>query len=202
MRTVRMAAIGVATFLAGSGLQAQTLSGNLTVDDAFFAYISTNDSVAGTLVDSSGSSYWYTTQSFSASLTPGTTYYLHIYGKDIFGDVSGFVGSFSLAGTGFTFANGAQTLLTNSTNWNVSTTGFGTGYFTPVNYGAGALPWGVRQGIDPNADWIWTGPKGTLGQAYFSTVIEAAAVPEPSTLALVLPALGLMGLIARRRQQR
>src|ERR1039458_8120985 len=56
--------------------QATTINGNMTVDNAFYAYVSTNNAVLGTLVASGNS--WPTTFSLSAALTPGVTNYLQI----------------------------------------------------------------------------------------------------------------------------
>jgi PEP-CTERM motif len=179
--------------------QAATLSGNLTVDDAFTAYLSTSDAVAGTALVSGTS--WTSAQSFSATLNAGQTYYLHVAGRDVYGVISAFLGSFNLTPDA-QFSNGTQFLVTNTTDWQVSATGFGNGYAAPNSLGAnGANPWGNLGGIAPNAEWIWTGP-GQLGEAYFSTKITVAAVPEPESYALMLTGLGLVGAVVRRRAQR
>lgn len=177
---------------------ATTLSGNLTADDAFTAYLSTDDSVAGTLLVSGSS--WPSAQSFSTTLTSGNTYYLHIAAKDVFGAPSAFLGSFSLSDTNFTFGNGTQTLASNSINWEVSATGFGLAYSTPYDgFGAnGVGPWGTMSSIASDARWIWTGPSGTVGEAYFTTTITA--VPEPETYAMLLAGLGLLGFTRSRKE--
>jgi len=186
-----------------TGASATTLTGNITADDAFVAYLSTDNSVAGTELTSSNS--WQSPSSFSAALTQGTTYYLHIAARDLYGSPSALLGSFNLSGSGFSFSNGTQSLVTNAADWTVNTTGFGAAGTTPYDgFGAnGVGPWGTMGSIAPNARWIWSGPSGTVGQAYFSTTITAAAqaVPEPETYAMFLAGLGLMGFLARRKQQ-
>jgi len=187
------------SFVGLSQVNAATLSGNLTVDDAFTAYISTSDSVLGSLLTSSGSSLWGTAQSFSTTLAPGTNYFLHIEATDLYGPPSAFLGSFGLTGTEFKFANGTQSLVSNATDWRVSASGFGSSYNTPYSYGGNGIgPWGTMGTIDSNAEWIWTGPSGTVGTAYFSTAV--VAVPEAETYAMMLAGLGLMGFMVRRRK--
>ena len=127
------------------------------------------------------------------------SYYLHISAKDVFGPPSAFLGSFKLSGTGFIFANGSQSLVSDSINWEVNTIGFGSTFNTPYDgFGTnGVEPWGTIASIAPNAHWIWTGPGGTVGEAYFTTMISP--IPEPQTYAMFLAGLGLLGFIARRR---
>ncbi len=93
-RSIRMRpviAVVFAAALAASQAHATTLSGNLTSDDAFYAYISTNNSVLGTPVyvtgvetssggtNGAGGIWWGYSYSFTGiTLTPGQTYYLQI----------------------------------------------------------------------------------------------------------------------------
>ena len=51
--------------------------------------------------------------------------------------------------------------------------------------------------VDGQADWILD----TSGLAVGDTFAISAEIPEPSTLALLLPTLGLAGLISRRRRK-
>ena len=94
---------------------ASTISGNLTADNAFFAYISTDNSTLGTLVASGNT--WPTTFTISAAaLTPGVANYLQIEVIN-YGLRDGFMGDFTLSDAGFGFANGTQSLLTETTDW-------------------------------------------------------------------------------------
>lgn len=94
---------------------ATTISGTVTVDNAFYLYISTSDATLGTLVTSGNN--WPAAVNFGPlSLTPGTTYYLHVEGID-YGGPNGLLGEFTLSDNSFQFANGTQTLLTDTTNW-------------------------------------------------------------------------------------
>jgi len=114
MMVVRAVA-ALAVIASWSTAEATTLSGNLTADNLFDAYISTDDNVLGTLITSGIS--WPTTVSFSGqALTAGVTNYLHIVATDQ-GKPDMFIGSFSLSDSLFHFANATQNLLTNATDW-------------------------------------------------------------------------------------
>jgi hypothetical protein len=158
--------------------QVTVLSGSLTVDDAFTAYISTSDTVAGTSV-AVGTS-WPQTITFSANLTPGVTNYLHVMATDG-SPPNGFLGSFSLSGTGFYFADGTQSLNTAPSTFLMSTTAFGSNYVTPTSAGFnGVGPWGYFSGMSASAQWLSFPASSTV---YFSAAISA--VPEPGTAALL-----------------
>lgn len=181
---------------------ATNVSVNTTTDDAFYMYISTNDSSLGNLVGSGH--HWRVTHSFSAALTPKVTNYIHVASSDVYGLISGFIGDFSLNDKSFAFVNGTQSSLTNTTDWGVSTSGFGGPYSTPISHGLnGVDPWGVwSAGINSNANWIWDSNNCLYCTVYFSTAINSvAAVPEPQTYAMMLAGLGLVGFTALRRKQ-
>jgi hypothetical protein len=209
------AAAGVV--LASGAAQATVLMGHLTVDNGYFAYISTSDSTLGTLVSSG--TYWPTANTFSTVLPAATTLYLHIEAMNQ-GVIAGVLGDFSLIGSGYEFANGAQTLTTETTDW----TGIyndKNSDFTPqpwvvptggvVSYGPNvkAGPWHHNAGISSTADWIWPTGATKSGVACLkctvdlSTPIFATAVPEPAEWAMIITGLGMIGATARfgRRRQ-
>src|SRR4051812_37986491 len=112
----------------------------MTVDNAFTTYLSTSDTVQGTQIGFGNS--WPSLQNFSSLLTPGVTNFLHIVAQD-FGAPAMFIGDFTLSDAGFQFSNGTQHLLTNTTNWGFSNTGFTGSYSTPLDEGPnGTGPWG------------------------------------------------------------
>jgi hypothetical protein len=188
----------LALVVAGLGrAQGTSLSGNLTVDNNFTVYLSTSDNLTGTLVSlTSGGSGWGDPGNFTTALTPNVVNYLHVVATDS-GSPQGFIGSFSLSDTGFSFVNGSQLLLTAPSEFQMSVTGFGSGYVIPASLGLnGVSPWGTFAAINASAQWL-DFPGG--GTAYFSAQITP--VPEPASVATVL-ALVALGTTCMRRHRR
>lgn len=189
--------------LLGSGLSivsllsivnASVLTGNLTVDNEYNVYLSTNDNTQGVLVSSDSS--WYESEVFTATLAAGTDYFLHVEGID-FSGFEGFLGNFSLDSPDHLFSNSTAQLLTNTIDWSVSTTGWAN-YSNTSSYGDNtAYPWyaNTRPAIDVTsaAEWIWSEDENAK-HVYFSTAITA--VPAPSTM--IILGLALIGLASRR----
>ena len=152
-----------------------TLSGNLTCDNAFVAYLSTSPSSLGTQI-SSGNNWGQTYSLTSQTLATGNDYYLHIVATD-WGSIEALIGTFNVSGS-FVFANGQQSMSTNPSYWTVANS-FGGIVISPVALGTnGMSPWGFRSGIASNAQWIWRNPTNTSGgeTVYFTTKISFNAV--------------------------
>jgi hypothetical protein len=217
MRPIIAVVFGAA--LTASQAQATTLSGDLTVDNAFFAYLSTSPSTLGTPLTSGNS--WPTTFSFTSGNLANETYYLNIEAIN-YGGPGAFIGTFTLSDTGFEFANGSQTLSTDTADW--------LGIFNSTNsavspqpwlmptggvYSEGANgvgPWGTASQISASAVWIWPNDvlsangcqnlNGGFCTVDFSTpIFSTSATPLPAALPLFAGGLGLMGLISRRRKR-
>ena len=207
------AAVLAITTAASGALHATVLTGSLTADNQFSAYISTSDSVLGTLIASGNN--WQTTSSLAPTTLSSGTHYLHIVADNFFGPAvpgsnpDAFIGQFTLSDAGFKFANGTQTLLTDISNWRASDMPPSSSWSlgpagTPISYGtnSGSNIWsnnggGARPGIDGNALWIWSSPDRT-GEAFFSTTISA--VPEPATWAMMMLGFLGVGFVAYRRK--
>jgi hypothetical protein len=86
---------------------------------------------------------------------------------------------------------GTLALTTGSNDWRV--TAVNTFSFTATTGGSARLGWGVSDVTDRT---------GTTLLAIQNVSVQAAAVPEPATIALLLAALGLIGLSTLRRGQR
>lgn len=152
----------LATPLTIEAAQATTLTGALTANDAFQVYLSTSPSTLGTLLTSGAN--WGQAYTFSnAALTTGETYYLNIETANL-GGAAGFIGSFSLSGTDFHFANNSQQLDTGVRYWtggfNAATSNLPRTWTRPtgrvVSVGRnGVAPWYSVSGVPSTADWIW-----------------------------------------------
>jgi hypothetical protein len=155
--------------------QATDLTANVTVDDAFEMYVSTDDCELGTLVCSSVA--WQTATPCTSTLTPGVPNYIHVVGRDLYTVIAGFLGDFKLSDDGFKFSNDSQSLLTNETaGWDVYTDNLCGIKGVLTNQGAnGVSPWGLIASIDPAASWIWTdGGDYSEAPRYFSATITPA----------------------------
>ena len=202
------------------------LSGTLTADNFFTAYLATSPTAplsADVLLATSGYTNpgdWSGWESFSGvTLTAGTTYYLVIAGENAgpndgfsqfpYGtnNPAGILGNFSLGNSSFQFANGTQSLVTNTADWTYSVTTPGATSLTPSSPGAnGVGPWGAIGGVSPDAQWIWANdPSFAIPNVIFETEITPVSaptvIPEPGSLFLLGSGLtALAGFIARRRR--
>lgn len=192
MRGLNSVVVGCLALVSGTAVAQPIISAAMTCDNAFTAYISTDPNTQGTAFLSG--SNWAATFNGSTALNSGAgTYYLHIFAED-FGLPAAFIGGFSLDSTDAIFANGTQTLLTNTVDWQCNTTGWGTAFQTPTDLGVnGVGPWGFRTGIDQAAHWIWDA--SNAGTAYFTTSIRVIPAPGAG-----LAMIGGLVVVARRRR--
>ncbi len=216
---LRLSTIFLVAGLAGGSFarcaKASTISGSLTADNAFFAYISTSNSVRGTLV-ASGNDWGQPFPLSTFSLTAGQTYYLQIEAIN-YGGPGAIIGDFTLSDAGFHFSNGTQHLLTDTTNWLASYNDSNNSpsaqqpWVTPTggvtSQGAnGVGPWGNKSGISASALWI-DGTTNGLSVCQnctvdFSTTITSnrPTVPEPATFGYLGSALAGLCLTRFRRR--
>jgi hypothetical protein len=195
----------IALAAIATSANASTLNLNLTADNEFKVYLSTNDADLGSLVGSGNN--WQQTYPFSVELGSASTYYLHIIGTN-WTNENGFpqfprfdannpnalIGSFNITGGGFVFGNGASSISTDTTHWKAIGVDDNTSWTTPTgapqSFGLnGASPWGTRPNIDSSAEFIWSNPDNRL---YSDFSIQISAVPEASTWAMMI--LGFLGL--------
>lgn len=191
--------------MVATSANASTLNLNLTADNEFKVYLSTDDSVLGTPIGVGND--WQTTYSFSQALGAASTYFIHIIGTN-WTDVNGYpqfprfgsgnpnalIGSFNITGGGFVFGNGTSLISTDTTHWKAIAVGDNVNWTTPTgapqSFGLnGSSPWGTRPGISSSAEFIWSNPDNRL---YSDFSLQISAVPEASTWAMMI--LGFLGL--------
>jgi hypothetical protein len=152
------------------------LAGSATADNLFAASVSTSATAPGTVWLSGNN--WPSTFSGSTEITEAGTYYLHVFAQDQ-GRPEMFIGRFTLTGQS-AFANGTQELLTNATDWVVSTSNPGVDTTAPIIIGPnGSGPWGTYSSM-PGASFIWA-PQYANGIAYFTA--SFTVIPAPATAA-------------------
>jgi hypothetical protein len=195
----------VALAMVATSANASTLNLNLTADNEFKVYLSTDDSVLGTPIGAGND--WQTTYSFSQALGSASTYFIHIIGTN-WTDVNGFpqfprfdsgnpnalIGTFNIMGGEFVFGNGTSSISTDTTYWKAVAADDNTSWTTPTlapqSFGPnGTAPWGTRPGISSSAEFIWSSPDNRL---YSDFSLQISAVPEASTWAMMI--LGFLGL--------
>src|SRR4051812_499590 len=84
-RKLMLGTLAAAAFSA-SAVNAATLTGTLTADNAFPLYISSSDSALGTAVPAANGTNWRTPVTFTTDLGAGTTWYLHIVAQNYASD--------------------------------------------------------------------------------------------------------------------
>ncbi len=188
----RMIAAAAAALSLGAGAAeaASVLSGRLTVDNAFYAYLSTSPKVRGTLI-ASGNDWGKPVNLKSVTLKPGKTYYLHIEAIN-YGGPGAFLGAFKLSDDRFHFANGRREILTGASGWSG---GFNNtsaavaeqpwveprdGVFAQGAWGVG--PWGKVAGMPAQAQWIWPsdGRSSGAGQACGACTVDFSITISPT----------------------
>jgi hypothetical protein len=210
-----MVGVALAASVAAGSAHAATLSGDLTADNAFFAYISTSSSSLGTLLTNGNA--LGTTFNFTSNPLANQTYYLNIEAIN-YGGPGGFIGSFTLTGPNFQFADGGQTLSTDTTNWSGTYNNGNSdptasqSWVTPTGGVAQmTYPWGTPSVIASGALWIWPSDSSSAGLSCGNCTVDlqtvitytgVSATPLPAALPLFASGLGAMGLLGWRRKRK
>jgi len=205
MNYLKPAALAV-TLIAASAAQAATFDTTFTGDN-FVTGFEYNVDGANTIyaLDQSGTKVenstdntnfnWRNTTSFSiADMTDGANYEFIWTTEDASG-AGGFIADFTLNGDVYvTDATSMWEVSTNGTDWVAAT-------LSNQNIWGSNTP----SDIDTDAQWIWSDDAQGDNLVYIKASISygtiTSAVPEPSTYALMLGGLGLVGFMAARRRK-
>jgi hypothetical protein len=163
-----------------------SLTGNLTVDNIFTAYISTSDTEQGVKIAEGDN--WQTSYTLDVDLDPEQDYYLHVKaensGVQTNTNPGAFLGEFTLHGNRHNFDNDTPNILTAAAHWQASATGWGN-YVQATHQGNNdsedtiwfRVAGGKMLGVNLQSDWIWSAKNfGADGDrfVYFSTKITSS----------------------------
>jgi len=199
MKFLKPASLAVA-FFAVSSAQAATFETNFTADNFVTGFEYSVDGVStvyaldqtGTMVQNSNDNSnfnWRNATNLSiADMTDGTNYQFTWTTQNDTGP-AGFLADFTL--------NGVQYFSDATTTWELSTdnSNWLTASIADQTIWNSASP-----AVDANAQWIWKDSAANNETVYVRASITSA-VPEPSTYALMLGGLGLVGFMAARRKK-
>lgn len=197
--------------LAGLSAQAETITARVVADDHYAVFVGNASGSSMTLVGDSGAALWPSQgAAFAFSAAAGDYLYVAAWDSASYGPPHMWIGEFTTAST---------TLRSNLIDW---TTKYDATIKAPSSAQVSALaqsaaPWLAPLASMPNgsspygsliggpsASMIWHdtfggGSASENGYALFRTLAPVVAVPEPSTYALLVAGLGLIGLAVRRR---
>ncbi len=140
----------------------------------------------------SDTQYWPTSSTLNLTLNNATQYDF-IWEVQNAGGPSGFLADFTLGTTSYSTS-------TDPNIWSYSSDGIN--WATVTSYGQhGVAPWGNISGISSNAEWIWDSSNGLSNETLLFKASITSPIPEPSTYALMLGGLGLIGFMAHRRKR-
>lgn len=208
MKTTRILATA-ALFMTPWLAHATDLTVNMTTDNSFSAYLSSDLVFDASDAQIATGSDWFTPVSGTATLS-GADQYLIVRATNNEGPAM-MAASLSLSDAGYTFSNGQGTLASDTTNWVVSTSTnlagapatTATSNYNNLTSGQWLEGQSFAGTAVANSTFIWNSTTPEAGTVYFATKLNAvqAAVPEPETLALMLAGLGIVGTVSRRRRQ-
>jgi len=191
--------------IIATATHAISFSSTFTGDDYVNSF-SYNDSTT-TIIDTttlSGTQLWSASSTLNLSLNVANQYDF-IWEVQNDGGPSGFLADFTLGTASYSTSTDPAiwSYSTDGINW-ASVTGYGQNnapsFSTPWAGGLFSSGNGIAT-INPSAEWIWDDTNETYNETLFFKASITSPVPEPSTYALMLGGLGLIGFMAHRRKR-
>lgn len=189
-----------ATSMIATSVQAIDFNTTFTGDNEVLNFSYTENGGSATSYDLStlsaaGLQNWGVSSSLSLLGLANNTTYEFIWEVENYSGPSGFLAEFTLGSDSY--------LSSDSSMWEVSNDGITWSNVT--SYGTNSISdpniWPSIAGIDTTAEWIWGDSNNTPGEDLFFKASVVSPVPEPSTYALMIGGLGLVGFMAARRRK-
>ncbi|GEM_PF-5474924 len=189
-KTLLIATLSVMATSAHAINFSSTFTGDNYVNNFTYSTIGSATHIDTTTL--SDTQYWPTSSTLNLTLNNATQYDF-IWEVQNAGGPSGFLADFTLGTTSYSTS-------TDPNIWSYSSDGIN--WATVTSYGQhGVAPWGNISGISSNAEWIWDSSNGLSNETLLFKASITSPIPEPSTYALMLGGLGLIGFMAHRRKR-
>lgn len=195
------------TLMASTQAYSASFESKFNADNEVTGFSYSVDGVS-TVVDLSGITNlndWHNSSSLSLNIADGASYQfvwdIVNWGTAGGGNPVAFLGEFSLNGDTYFTDNVIWEVSSAYTNgWEVATPNT-TGGTEAYNQGHNTWNTNAPSDISTNSQWIWDGAASGTDDALSFRATITSPVPEPSTYALMVAGLGLVGFMAGRRKQ-
>lgn len=195
-KTLLIGAISALSLMSNSANASNVINFSTTfTGDDYVNSFSYNDGNGATVINTTGfagSQEWGSPTTLTLSLNHSTNYEF-IWEVENRSFASGFLADVTLGSNTYS-TNASWGYSPDQITW-YSVTSYGQNTIAP-NY-----PWINIPDINTSAEWLWDSSNTEFGETLFFKTSITSPVPEPSTYALMLGGLGLIGFMAHRRRK-